>query len=66
MKSQNTEILGHLQRGKSITPLVALQNYGCMRLASRIRELREQGHNINSVMIDVGEKRVACYSLVSE
>ena len=46
--TQNKRILQHLQEGKSITPLDALNNYGCMRLAARISELKKQGHVIRS------------------
>ena len=44
--SQRMEILADLKRGKSITALDALQDYGCFRLAARIAELRQMGHDI--------------------
>ena len=44
--SQKTRILGHLKRHKTITPMQALSNYGCYRLAARIAELRESGVKI--------------------
>lgn len=37
--TQNEMILRHLQTGKSITPVEALSEYGCMRLASRISDI---------------------------
>jgi len=41
--SQNTLILGHLARGRSLTPLQALRLFDCLRLGGRIHELRERG-----------------------
>jgi len=60
--SQTAAILSHLRRAP-ITPLQALDKYGCLRLAARIADLRERGHNIETVMVDHGEKRFARYSL---
>ena len=47
--SQNKLILKHLEEGRSISPLEALQEYGCSRLASRINDLKNQGHDIVNV-----------------
>jgi len=63
--SQNSRILSYLQRGKSLTPLDALNKFGCFRLGARIYDLKEQGHTILSTMTWVGKKRVARYSLMS-
>ena len=49
--SQNKRIAAHLERGFSITPLAALRSYGCMRLASRIGELRKGGMVIEREMV---------------
>lgn len=43
MNSQNTQILSHLKSGKEITPMEALSEYGCFRLAARVFDLREAG-----------------------
>ena len=43
MMSQNEMILRHLQEFGKITPMEAIENYGCMRLSARISELREKG-----------------------
>jgi len=48
MQSQNDIILAHMQTGKTIDPMTALNSYQCFRLASRINELRRAGHNIGS------------------
>ncbi len=42
MTDQRHAILQHLKDHKSITPLDALQLYGCFRLAARINELRDE------------------------
>lgn len=44
--TQCNRILAHMKKGLSITSLEALQMYGCMRLASRISDLRKRGENI--------------------
>lgn len=63
MLTQSDQILMHLKHGP-ITPLEALHRYGCFRLAARILELREQGHNINVQRIELPNgKTVAQYTL---
>lgn len=44
--SQKRAILEHLKRFGSIEPLMALREYGCLCLAERIRDLREDGYKI--------------------
>lgn len=44
--SQNDKILKHLKKGKKISPLQALRDFGCMRLAARVFDLRERGNYI--------------------
>lgn len=65
--SQQKKILDHLKKGKSLTPLDALNKFGCFRLGARIFELRDKGwiiqtkpHKTKSGAI------VASYSLVKE
>ena len=41
-------ILRHLEECGSITPIEAITQYGVLRLASRIRDLRLKGHRISS------------------
>ena len=61
-ESQNTQIITALINGKRITPLDALDWYGCFRLASRISELKKLGWNIEkeTVLLSSG-KRIARY-----
>jgi len=47
--SQAEHVLWHMQVYGRITPLEALREYGCMRLAARIHELRARGHQIEAL-----------------
>lgn len=59
--SQNEQILAALRRGP-LTPLEALERFGCFRLAARVGELREQGHAIAVERHELPNgKRVARY-----
>lgn len=44
--SQTKKILIHMQDRGSITALEAMQEYGCMRLAARIADLKAEGVQI--------------------
>lgn len=46
--TQNQRILDYIKEFGSITQLDALKDLGVMRLASRISDLRKQGHSIVS------------------
>jgi len=61
--SQNNDILRHLKAGNSITPIDALNLFGCFRLAARIYELRTKGHLIDTVDVRSGNKIFAAYKL---
>ena len=61
-KSQNKQILSHLNRGWKLTGLQALEKFDCFRLPSRIHELRSQGHDIRAKTITTNTgKRIAQY-----
>jgi hypothetical protein len=64
---QNKLILDHLYRTGEITQLEALNQYGIMRLASRINDLRKAGWRIlteNTVNKATG-KHYATYKLAA-
>jgi hypothetical protein len=63
--SQCTDILEALRRGP-ITPLEALKDYGCLRLAARIEELRSDGHTIVTEMVKANGKKFGQYVLIKE
>ena len=63
--TQKVNVLNHLKSGKSITPLEALQEYGCFRLEDRIFVLRQDGYNIITNNITENGKTFAEYTLLS-
>ncbi len=65
MKSQNAQVLKHLKSGLSLTSLQAFRMFGIMRLAARINDLKNKGHDIESKPVEHSGKRVALYSLAS-
>jgi hypothetical protein len=64
-------IVEYLNTYHSITPLEAMRDLGCYRLASRISDLKRQGYNIKSEMVSVatrngGRTHIARYSLADD
>ena len=51
MANHRELILMHMKKYGSIDPDEAKAEYGCARLASRIKELRDQGYAIETEMI---------------
>ena len=68
MKITQCEMIeDYLDEWGSITPLEAMRDLGIMRLASRITDLKKQGHKIKSEMVSVatrngGRTHIARYS----
>lgn len=69
-KPTQNELLLELLRergAEGVTPLLALERARCFRLASRVFELKEAGHRIDTTTVDTpGGARVACYVLVEQ
>ncbi len=64
MNTQAENILAYLKAGGTLTPLDALERFGCFRLGARVFDLRERGYDIISERLTVpGGKVVAKYSL---
>ena len=65
MKTQCQMIREHLEAGHRLSPIEALDKFGCFRLASRINELRKQGLDIRTDIVEGAEngKRWAEYWL---
>ena len=64
-------VLEFMAANGSITPVEALDELGCMRLASRISDLKRMGHSIRKEMVEkknrFGETvRFARYSIAEE
>ena len=63
--TQNADVLNHLRKNKSLSPLEALRLYGCLRLGARLWELRCKGHLINMTLAK-GRKHYAVYTLLKD
>ena len=62
--SQSAKILWHLQNIGPVTALQAMDLFNCMRLAARVADLREAGHDIQTDMKRLKNgKKIAVYSI---
>jgi hypothetical protein len=61
--TQQNVILAYLQKGNTLTPIDALTMFGCFRLAARIQDLRDSGHDIKTRIVKAEGKRYAEYFL---
>lgn len=59
--TQNNKILTHLQLFGYITPMIALDLYGCFRLSARILNLRKAGYLIETEIVHKNGKQFAKY-----
>lgn len=60
--TQTQRVLDYIDQHGSITQLEALQELGCMRLASRISDLKRQGYPITSEVVAVKNRyEETCY-----
>ena len=67
-KTQCERLLEHLKLGLPLTANKALYGYSCSRLAARMLDLRQMGHQIEKRMVEVPTRdgrraRVAEYFL---
>ena len=65
-ETQKAKIAARLLSGKTITPMEALKDYGCFRLAVHINRLRNEGMKIHTENVRNGKKQFARYSLIKE
>tara|TARA_R100001510_G_C7577018_1_gene151383 strand:- start:160 stop:390 length:231 start_codon:yes stop_codon:yes gene_type:complete len=64
--SQNQEIKNYLNEGFKLTSLEAFNLFGCMRLASRINDLKRAGMKIGSkTIVALNGKRYSQYFAIS-
>lgn len=62
--SQTKQIANYLNKGRKLTPIDALNKFGCFRLASRINDLRNEGMKISTKIIKLeNKKQIAQYSI---
>ena len=52
MKGSKTRILNHFKNHGSITSMEAFQYYGITRLSARIKDLRDLGYDIVTIMME--------------
>ena len=64
--SQTQQILDYLKTGHSITALESLYAFKCLRLASRINEIRHMGYNVVSELVKDGAKHYSKYHLYAK
>ncbi len=62
-ESQCDQILGALEKGETLTAIIARDLCGCERLAARIKNLRDRGWPILTTMRKNKTKRWAEYTL---
>lgn len=62
-ESQSTAILNHMLAGNSISPLEALNLFGCMRLGGRRYDLVKDGWDVKTDIVKENGKRFARYSI---
>ena len=48
--TQQERILAALERGRTVTPISALRDFGCFRLGARIYNLKREGHKISTTL----------------
>jgi len=61
--SQEKQILKYMQSGNSITPMDALNRFGCFRLGARIYDLKNSGYKIKTRLVTRNGKQFAAYSM---
>lgn len=64
--SQNDKIMMWLKTNRAINPAQAFTELGIYRLSARIKELREKGYDIRTLMTETknGETKYATYVYV--
>ena len=68
--TQCEKILQYMAKEGCITPIDAIREFGCMRLASRISDLKKAGFTIHKEMVKAKNRdgetvRFALYKLVN-
>lgn len=63
LDTQKNLVLNHLRNENDITPIEALNKFGAFRLAAIIFDLKKEGYDIQTNIIQNGGKRYANYKL---
>jgi len=65
--TQEEQILNALLAGRKLTPIDALNEFGCMRLGGRVYDLKKRGFDIQTEDFKTPSgKHVALYSIPSQ
>lgn len=56
MRGSKTRILKHFEQYGSLTSMEAFKNYSITRLSARIKDLRDMGYDIDTVMMESENK----------
>ena len=63
-RSQTDRILEYMLEGHAITPLEALNRFGCSRLAARVADIKAKGYLVYAEFVTtVSGKRIKRYYL---
>lgn len=63
--TQTDRILWHLKAGHKLTPIDALNKFGCFRLGARIWDIKEMGFKIRTKLVKTNtNKNIAEYELI--
>lgn len=65
-QTQCQKILAFLQQGGRITSLSALNQFGCLRLSARIKDLRDEGYQISDRFIKVSDGKKVKEHFINE
>jgi hypothetical protein len=60
-ETQNQQIIAYLMSGRTLTPLEALDRFGCLRLGARIWDLKKRGFDIKKETVESNGKHYASY-----
>ncbi len=66
VKTQQEQIQKHLESGKKLTAAQAYEKFGCLRLASRIFNLKKAGLSIITEMVTKNGSTFASYQIVKK
>ena len=65
--TQTNQILAALKAGQHITPIDALNRFGCLRLGARVYDLKQAGHKIQTTRVETPSGAfVASYSMEAQ
>ena len=66
VKTQQEQIQKHLESVKKITAVIAYEKFGCLRLASRMFNLKKAGLPIITEMVTKNGSTFASYQIVKK